>query len=84
MGRVPERVADTWQCPHGCGWLEQPRTRQQTWRNAHNASHQQEQERERTPRTETVKRASLWDGVLDTYATETELNGFRPSQGAFL
>ncbi len=33
-------------------------------------------------RTETVKRASLWHGVQDTYRTESELNGFRPTQGA--
>lgn len=32
----------------------------------------------------TVKRASLWDGVVDTFATEAELNGFRPSQGGLL
>lgn len=32
----------------------------------------------------TVKRASLWDGVVDTHATETELNGWRPSQGVLL
>ena len=36
------------------------------------------------PRTETVKRASLWDGVQDTYRTESELNGFRPTQGALI
>lgn len=35
-------------------------------------------------RRETVKRASLWGGVQDTYRTEAELNGFRPSQGALL
>lgn len=32
----------------------------------------------------TVKRATLWDGVSDTYQTETELNGLRASQGALL
>lgn len=33
---------------------------------------------------ETVKRATLWDGVIDTHATETELNGWRQSQGVLL
>lgn len=32
----------------------------------------------------TVKRATLFDGVTDTYQTESELNGYRPSQGALL
>jgi len=32
----------------------------------------------------TVKRATLFDGIVDTYQTETELNGFRPTQGAML
>ena len=34
--------------------------------------------------TATVKRASLFDGVIDTYQTETELNGHRATQGALL
>lgn len=33
---------------------------------------------------ETVKRASLWDGIIETYQTETEMNGFRATQGALL
>ena len=36
------------------------------------------------PSGQTVKRATLFDGVLDTYQTETELNGFRETQGALL
>lgn len=32
----------------------------------------------------TVKRATLWDGIVDTFATEGELNGWKPSQGALL
>ena len=34
--------------------------------------------------TRTVKRADLFGAVTDTFATEAELNGFRPTQGAFL
>lgn len=33
---------------------------------------------------ETVKRPDLFGHVHDTYATETELNGFRPTQGALI
>ena len=33
---------------------------------------------------ETVQRATLWDGVIDTHQTEAELNGFRATQGALL
>lgn len=32
----------------------------------------------------TVKRVTLFDGVVDTFATEAELNGWRPSQGRML
>lgn len=32
----------------------------------------------------TVKRATLWNGVVDTFQTEAELNGFRASQGMLL
>ena len=32
----------------------------------------------------TIKRADLWGNVIDTFATETELNGWRASQGALL
>lgn len=32
----------------------------------------------------TVKRATLFDGVVDTFQTEAELNGFRASQGMLL
>lgn len=32
----------------------------------------------------TVKRATLFDGVLDSFRTETELNGFKVKQGALL
>ena len=32
----------------------------------------------------TVKRATLFDGVVDTFQTEAELNGWRPSQGRML
>ncbi|MGD9934802.1 MAG: hypothetical protein AB7T37_13955 [Dehalococcoidia bacterium] len=32
----------------------------------------------------TVHRATLWDGVVDTFQTEAELNGYRPAQGALL
>ena len=35
-------------------------------------------------RSATVRRATLFDGVLDTFQTETELNGWRPSQGRML
>jgi len=39
-----------------------------------------------SPRCEppTVKRATLFDGVVDTYRIETELNGFVATQGALL
>lgn len=33
---------------------------------------------------ETVKRADLFGNVLDTFATEGELNGYRESQGRML
>lgn len=36
------------------------------------------------PDVATIQRASLWDGVIETYATETELNGWRPAQGRML
>lgn len=36
------------------------------------------------PPEPTVKRATLFDGVVDTYQTETELNGWKPRQGALL
>lgn len=32
----------------------------------------------------TVKRADIFGNVIDTHATEAELNGWRPSQGALL
>ena len=32
----------------------------------------------------TVKRATLFDGVIDSYRTESELNGWKPTQGALL
>lgn len=32
----------------------------------------------------TVKRATLWDGVADTFQTEAEMNGFRATQGRLL
>lgn len=37
-----------------------------------------------TPKAESVKRATLFDGVVDSYQTEAELNGFRATQGALL
>ena len=33
-------------------------------------------------RAETVKRVDMFGVLTDTYATEAELNGFRPEQGA--
>jgi hypothetical protein len=38
----------------------------------------------RAQRLATVKRATLFDGVVDTFQTEAELNGFRDSQGRLL
>lgn len=32
----------------------------------------------------TVKRATLFDGVADSFQTEAELNGHRPAQGRML
>lgn len=33
---------------------------------------------------ETVRMATLWDGVIDTFKTESELNGWKPTQGVLL
>lgn len=81
-GKAPG-VRDTWRCPHGCGWLELPGREA---RNRHLAEHKRTDDGAKVSRRddETVKRASLWDGVLDTYQTEGELNGWRPKQGALL
>lgn len=38
----------------------------------------------RVPPVETVKRATLFDGVLDSFQTEAELNGHRATQGKLL
>lgn len=40
--------------------------------------------RPQTYAVETVKRPDLFGHVHDTYATETELNGFKPTQGALI
>lgn len=39
---------------------------------------------ERDPEPVTVKRADLFGNVADTYATEGELNGHRPTQGRMI
>lgn len=36
------------------------------------------------PNAATVKRATLFDGVIDTYSTESELNGYKPTQGRMI
>ena len=36
------------------------------------------------PPPETVKRATLFDGVIDSFQTEAELNGHRATQGKLL
>lgn len=37
-----------------------------------------------TPAVETVKRPDLFGNVTDTFASEGELNGFRPTQGRMI
>lgn len=39
---------------------------------------------ERAARPFTVKRIDLFGNVRDTFQTETELNGFRPTQGRMI
>lgn len=36
------------------------------------------------PAEETVKRAALWGGCVETYRTETEINGWRATQGLLM
>lgn len=73
-------------CPVCREWVALPLRRQQEFRETHKrrcgeqASRRPGENRE----SATVKKSSLWDGVFDTYQTEGELNGWRPSQGALL
>ena len=76
---MKDQIRDTWKCPECREWVELPLREQQRFKASHLGECRDTMSRRPVA---TVKRATLWDGVEDTYQTEAELNGFRARQGA--